>query len=301
MLSRDQPRNGFFRIQVAADYRSRNNPLRPQVFHVTHLKLQRNGLSGHVDRRQEMFGAESSDDATQFDKIHGWRSEERSHKRVGRIVVDLRWCAELMNNAFVQHQNPVAHGHGFDLVVRHVNRSSTDAPVKPLQFLAGRSAKFGVEIGKRLVKKKDRGLADNSTGQSNALAFTTGEFARLALEEGGDVKQAGGPLHFFAMLLLGDVLRLQRKSDVFVNGEVRIERVALKHHCNAAVTRRKIVDDPAANEDFPGSGNFEPRDHAKKGGLPGAGRSQENEELSLARFKAHMVDGAEMAFLEYLG
>jgi hypothetical protein len=60
-------------------------------------------------------------------------------------------------------------------------------------------------------------------------------------------------------------------------------------------------NDLAANQDFSRSRNFQPRDHAKEGSLAGAGRAQENEELTLVSFKAHIVDGAEMTFLEYLG
>src|SRR6516165_12109822 len=102
------------------------------------------------------------------------------------------------------------------------------------------------------------------------------------------------------MLILGNVLRFQWKGDVFVNREMRIKRVALKHHRDAPFTGGKIVDDLAANQDFAGSRGLKPSNYAKKRGLARPGRSQKYKELSLACLKAYMIDSAEMAFLEYL-
>src|SRR6266849_1911105 len=95
------------------------------------------------------------------------------------------------------------------------------------------------------------------------------------------------------------VLSLQRKGNVFVDREVRIKRIALENHGDAALTRGKIVDHAAADEDFARRGRFESGDHPQKSGFSGAGRPQEDQKLALASFQIHIVNSSEFSFFEY--
>ena len=207
----------------------------------------------------------------------------------------------MVDVAFVEDQDAVAHGHGFDLVVGDVDGGGADAAVEALELFAGRGAELSVEIGKRLVEKEDGGLADDGAGQGDALAFTTGKFARLAVEKRADAEEAGGSFHFFLVLIFGDFLGFEGESDVFVDREMRVERIALKDHGDAAVTRRKIVDDLSADEDFAGGRIFEAGDHAEESGFAGAGGAEENEKLAFASFEGDIVYGTEMTFFEDFG
>jgi len=65
------------------------------------------------------------------------------------------------------------------------------------------------------------------------------------------------------MKLFFDLLSFQRKRYILVDREVRVERVALENHGDAAFARRKIVDHAAANEDIAGRGRFQSGDHAQ--------------------------------------
>src|SRR6266542_1322087 len=85
--------------------------------------------------------------------------------------------------------------------------------------------------------------------ERDSLPLAAGELARLAREEMLDAEQRRGPLGLRLLLRLLDALRLQREDDVLVDGEVRIERVALEDHGDAALARGEVVDDPAADED----------------------------------------------------
>src|ERR1700682_6067784 len=96
------------------------------------------------------------------------------------------------------------------------------------------------------------------------------------------------------------VLGLQRKGNVLVDREGRIERVALKYHGDAAFTRREIVDNLPADENLPGGGSFHPGDHPQQGRFPGAGGPEENQKLAFASLEVHVVDGSELSFFEYL-
>src|SRR5262249_4514136 len=100
------------------------------------------------------------------------------------------------------------------------------------------------------------------------------------------------------MLFFGNFLRLEREGDVFVDGQMRVERIALENHCNSPLARRELVDDLSADQDVAGSRRLETRDHPEEGGFPGAGGPQNDQEFSLVRYKVDVVDRSELTFLE---
>src|SRR6266568_8349693 len=246
-----------------------------------------------------MLRAEADDDIAELSQIHGRGTEKSGDESVGGIVIDFGGSAELAHDALIEHHDAVAHGHGFDLIVRDVDGGGADATVKALELLARGSAELGVEVGERFVKEEDGRLAHDGAGQSHTLPLTAGQFARLAVEERADAEEGRGPLDFGLVKLLLYVLSLQRKCNVFVHREVRIKRIALENHGDAALTWGKIVDHAAADEDFAGRGRFESGDHTQKRGLPGAGRPQEDQKLALASFQIHIVNSSEFSFFEY--
>src|SRR5215472_8397215 len=92
------------------------------------------------------------------------------------------------------------------------------------------------------------------------------------------------------MKVPGNILRLERKSDVLINREMRIKRVALEDHGDPALAGRKVVDDLAANQNLAGRGNLKAGDHPQKRGLPGTRRSQEYQEFAFVCFQIYVVD-----------
>ena len=75
---------------------------------------------------------------------------------------------------------------------------------------------------------------------------------------------------------------LQPEGDVVEHRQVRIERIALKHHRDVPVTGRHVVDDAAADRDRPLADLLEARDHPQGGRLAAAGRSDDDDELTVA-------------------
>ena len=82
---------------------------------------------------------------------------------------------------------------------------------------------------------------------------------------------------------------------------MRIERVTLENHGNAALTRREIVHHFAANKDFAGRGGFQAGDHPQERGFPGTRRSQENQKLAFASFQVYFVNCSELSLFKYFG
>src|SRR5690242_7995041 len=105
------------------------------------------------------------------------------------------------------------------------------------------------------------------------------------------------PLDFRTDGFFFNVLRLQRKRDVFVDGHVRIERIALKHHRDLARSWRQVVHQFAADQELPLGGCFETGNHPEQGGFTAAGRAEENEKLTVAGEQIDAIDGVDFAVM----
>ena len=137
-----------------------------------------------------------------FQQVHRRRAQEGSDESVGRLLVDLLGRAYLAYYALMQHHHAVAHGHGFDLVVSHVDGGGANAFLEILDLLAGGGAQLGVEIRERFIQQEHGRIAHHGAGQSYALAFAAGQLARLALQQVADAKQPSRPLYLLLVLLL---------------------------------------------------------------------------------------------------
>jgi hypothetical protein len=72
-------------------------------------------------------------------------------------------------------------------------------------------------------------------------------------------------------------------------GHVRVQRVALEHHRDAAPRGRELVDALGADEQFAGGDVLEPGDAAQQRRLAAAGRADEDHELAIANLEVDAV------------
>ena len=82
-----------------------------------------------------------------------------------------------------------------------------------------------------------------------------------------------------ADLRLGHAGELQREAHVLAHGHVRVERIGLEHHRDAALGGGDVVHPLAADVELAAVMLFEPGDHAQKRGLAAAGGADEDDEL----------------------
>ena len=94
----------------------------------------------------------------------------------------------------IHHHDTVGERHRLDLIVRDVNGGGADLLVHALDLGAHLHAQLGVEVGQRLVEQKDLGIAHDRAAHGDALALAAGQLPRLAVEQVGDVENAGGLL-----------------------------------------------------------------------------------------------------------
>src|SRR5271154_4499032 len=228
------------------------------------MEVHRHALVGrNQGSRKQVFRTEANDIVLLRNQIHGRRAKKRGHKRVRRVVVNFFRRSDLPYHALVQNDDAISQGHRFYLVVSHVNGSGFDASMKLLELFAGRRSQLGIEIRERFVKKKHGGLANDRPRQRHALSLAAREFARLTMEQLLDDQQARGPLDLWLVLFLRNSLRLERERNVFVNGEMRIERVALEYHGDAALAWRQMRDVLPADQDLARGGRLQACDHSK--------------------------------------
>ena len=224
-------------------------------------------------------------------EVHRRAADEAGHETVDRAVVEFLRRADLLEATFVHDRDTGAHGHGFDLIVGHVDERRVEALIQAQDVCPGLDAQLGVEVGERLVHEEDRRLAHDGAPEGDALALAAGELARLAVQVAAEVQDRRRLLDAGLDLLLGDVAQLQSEGEVVADGHMRIERVALEDHRDVAVFGRDVVDDPLADPQRAGGDLFQAGDHPQARGLAAAGRPDEHHELRVSDVEVEVVDG----------
>ena len=80
-------------------------------------------------------------------EVHRRAREETRDEGVRRIAIDLERRPDLLDPALAQDADPLAHGHGFDLVVGHVHDGPAEAAVQLHQLKPHVVAELRIEIG----------------------------------------------------------------------------------------------------------------------------------------------------------
>ena len=222
-------------------------------------------------------------------QVHGGRADEGGHVGVGRAVVDIVRRAQLLHHAALHHRNARAQRHRLDLVVRDVHAGDAAGLVQPLDFGAHLHAQLGVQVGQRLVKQEELRLARQRPPHGHALALAARELAGPAVQQVADLQHGR---HFVDALLalgLGHLAHLQRKADVVGHAHGGVERVALEHHGNVAVTRGHAHHVLAADAHFALGGRIQPGNDVEQRGLAAARGPDQDEELARCHVDVHLV------------
>src|SRR4051794_9331476 len=66
------------------------------------------------------------------EEIHRWCADEAGDEFVRRVAIDFERGPGLLNAAFHHHHDPVAQGHGLDLIVGHEDRRGRHAVAQKL-------------------------------------------------------------------------------------------------------------------------------------------------------------------------
>ena len=89
-------------------------------------------------------------------------------------------------------------------------------------------------------------------------------------------------------------LRSFSPGQVFVDRHVGVEGVALEHHRDVAVLGDDVVHDPVADPQLPLADGLQAGHTAQGGGLPAAGRTDQDQELAVADLQVEVVDSSRL-------
>ena len=97
---------------------------------------------------------------------------------VGRVLVDLRGRADLLDAALVEHGQAVAHRQRLLLVVRDVDERDADLVLDALELGLHALAQLEVQRAERLVEQQHARAVDDRARERDALALAAGELRR---------------------------------------------------------------------------------------------------------------------------
>src|SRR5437660_5069184 len=272
--------------------------LRAEVLHAVDAERELDNC-GAVEQLlgQEILGAKAHRSALALDQVHGRRGEKARDEFVRRMLIDFGRSAHLPQPAVIDHRDAIAHPHGLDLIVRHIDGGGAHGPLELLELAAGARAQLRVEVREWLIQQEYRWVADQRPRERDTLTLAAGKLARTAPRKMVDAEQTGCPFDLAFDLIARRALRPQWERDVVPNREVRIEPVALKDHGDAAPARRYVIDDLSIDQDLPGRGLFQTRDDSQQRGLAASRRPEQHHELAIACLEADAVDGHHVAEL----
>ena len=124
--------------------------------------------------------------------VHRRRADEAGDEDVVRVVVEVLRVADLLEHAGLHQRDPVAHGHGLDLVVGDVDRGDVEVVLHLGDLGAHLHPQLGVEVGQRLVHEEHLRLAHDRAAHGHPLALAAGELLGLAVEQRAELEHVGG-------------------------------------------------------------------------------------------------------------
>ena len=159
-----------------------------------------------------------------------------------------------------------------------------------------------VEVRQWLVEQEGLRFPDDGTADGDALALAARELPRPPVEILGEVEDARGRFDLAVDLGLGLTRHAQSESDVLAHAHVRIERVGLEHHRQAALGRRRVDDIGPVDQDLAAGGVLQPGDETQQRRLSTAGRSDEHDERAVGDGEVDVLDDVDLAeaFLDAL-
>ena len=225
-----------------------------------------------------------------FQQVHPRRADEAGDEDIVGIVIEADGAALLLDAPLAQHDDLVGERHRLDLVVRHVDHGGAEILVQLGDLDAHLHAQLGVEVRQRLVEQERLGLAHDGAADGDALALPAGQLPRLAVHQLLQLQHACGFFDPLGHLGPRHAAHAQAEAEIFLDRHVRIERIGLEHHGDAAFARIEIGDVLAADEDLAGGRLLEAGNRAQQRRFPAAGRADEDDEFAIADIEVDIGD-----------
>ena len=163
-------------------------------------------------------------------------------ERIDGFIIYIDGGSDLLDAAFAHHNDGIAQGQCFFLVVGHVDEGDTKGFVHFLQFHLHVLTHLQVEGCQGFVEQQHFGLVDDGAGDGNALLLAAGEGVYIAVFVIGHTYHLQGLFHLLLDNCGRQLFKLQAESDIVEYIQVREQRIFLKHGIDRAFMRRRLCD-----------------------------------------------------------
>ncbi len=203
-------------------------------------------------------------------EVHLRRADEPGDKAIGGRGIELLRRAHLLDDAAAKGDDAVGQRHRLGLVVGDIDAGRPEIHVQSLDLRAHLDAQLSIEIGERLVKEEEPGLARDRATDRHALTLSARKLLRLAIEQSLDLQDRGRALDGGFDRGSRCSSHLQPEAKVLAHRHVRIESIVLEHHRDVPLARRRVVHDFAVNENLAAGDRFQACDHSENRALAAA-------------------------------
>jgi hypothetical protein len=101
-----------------------------------------------------------------------------------------------------------------------------------------------------------------------------------SIQAGVEAEPFRGAPHPLARFTRRHLAGHQGEPDVLLDGQVRVERVILEHHCDIPLRGRDVVDEAIGDVDASAVGALQPRNQPQQRGLAATGWTEQDEALA---------------------
>ena len=173
--------------------------------------------------------------------------------------------------------------------MRDIDEGDADFALNALQLNAHLLAQLQVERAERLIKQKHCGAIHQCTRKGDALRLSARELRRLALLVADQLYEFERFANATRDLVTLDARTTKAEGNVFKDGEMREERVALEDGVDVALVGGEEGDVFTLQLNEAARRLLEAADHAQGCGLAAAGWAEEGEELAVGDIKRDAV------------
>lgn len=186
----------------------------------------------------------------------------------------------------------VGEDHGVQRVVRDQYGDGLEVGQVAAELRADVEAGAGVEGRERFVEEQQPGAGGQGAGEGDALGLAAGEPARFGGGVPGETQalQPGGGLR--PGLRLGRAPAARPEGHVVERGQVREEQVVLEDDPDRPGLRRRTVQLRSVEPQMTVRERDETGEGAQGGGLPGAVRAQQRDDVAGGRGQGHVESEA---------
>ena len=176
------------------------------------------------------------------------------------------------------------------LIVGYVDHRCTDAAQDVLQLGAELLAQLGVEVAHRFIEQHQARPPQQGPPEGNALPLASREPGWFAVAQVLELQQFEHPVDLLFHQLGACAPQFRAEAEVALHAEVGIERVALEHQGNPAISGWGCGDVVIAEQDLPTAGWIKPRQQPQGGALAAATGSQQGQDFPRLNGQAERIE-----------